>query len=111
MTFWAQPRVPQWTEAMVVEAIQTFHARYDRPPAIADFHPAIARSQGHDWRAERFYADGDYPNRRQVVKVFGSWNAALRAAGFQPCGPGAYPRRPRYARQGPRAVHLDPERV
>ena len=33
-------------------------------------------------------AGADHPCRATVSRVFGSWNAAIQAAGFQPRGPG-----------------------
>jgi hypothetical protein len=91
----------------IVGAIQRFHERYGRVPAATDFNPQHARQMGHHWRVERFYADGDYPFVSDVLGVFGTWNAAVTAAGFKPIGRG-YQRngQPRRAR----GAHLRDER-
>jgi hypothetical protein len=67
-----------------VAAIRRFAERHGRPPVCTDFNPALARSKGLRDRAERFRADGDYPPYASVQRVFGQWNEAIRAAGFEP---------------------------
>lgn len=77
------PRVRRrWTRETMIAAIQRFATRYGRPPGAADFNPAMVRAAGHDWRAERFYADADYPTVPSVAREFGSWADAVEAAGF-----------------------------
>lgn len=73
-----------WTRDAIVAAIRRFNARYGRPPSAIDFNPPNARSRGRADRAERFERDGDYPYSLTVQRVFGSWSAGLRAAGFRP---------------------------
>lgn len=77
-------RPQQWTQERVIDAICVYAERYGRPPAAADWSPALARAQGRPDRAERFKADGIYPYARTVTERFGSWNAAIEAAGFTP---------------------------
>lgn len=67
-----------------IAAIQRFAERYGKPPSATDFQPALARRIGHPEKADRFYADGDYPTTTAVLQMFGSWNAAIEAAGFEP---------------------------
>lgn len=99
-----------WTPATVVEAIQAFARRYGRPPTATDFHPATARHLGHEWRAERFYADGHYPSATTVIGECSSWADAIEAAGFPRPVVGAYERVTDGHRVDPRGAHLDAER-
>jgi glutathione S-transferase len=88
-------RTQKWTREEIVAAIQRFEQRYGRQPGASDFNPAAARAQGHVWRAERFAADQDYPHITSVRRTFGTWGAALEAAGFRPpFGRGGYERAP-----------------
>lgn len=96
----------KWTRESIVAAIQRFHQRYGRQPNATDFNPPLARSMGHHWRADRFHADGDYPGSSSVQYVFGTWNAAIEAAGLPPLGIGVYPRVGGRAR----GIHLSSER-
>jgi DNA-directed RNA polymerase specialized sigma24 family protein len=54
----------------IITALRGFHAEHGRVPAVADF--------------EVRDADGRYPSYREVTAAFGSWNAAVVAAGFAP---------------------------
>lgn len=99
----------KWTRETVVAAIRLFVSRYGRQPRAADFHPNVARKLGHEWRAERFYRDGDYPSAPSVQYVFESWNAAIEAAGMTPGSVGKYPRDHRKGARH-RGAHLDAER-
>lgn len=62
----------------------------DEPPRQADWNPALLRrfarrmavkAVGHLGRIAE-YESGDWPLEQTVRKYFGSWNAALAAAGF-----------------------------
>lgn len=77
-------REKKWTGEAVMAAMLRFNQRYGRSPAATDFNPTRARQAGQHWRAERFYLDGDYPFVVSVQAAFGSWSAALRAAGLTP---------------------------
>ncbi len=81
----------RWTRERLVEAIQDFAARYGRPPSAPDWNPSHTRRMGQTERAERFYVDGCWPHLATVQSVFGSWSAAIRAAGF-PSNPVGRPR-------------------
>jgi len=76
----------KWTRKTIAAAIQRFATRYGRAPAATDFSPAMARRHRQEWRAARFYEDGDYPSRSTVVDVFGSWSVAVETAGLTPIG-------------------------
>lgn len=75
-----------WTEERVISAIQDWNATYGEPPAIPDWNPYAARYELVDEaRAKRWERDrGRWPWFTSVVYRFGSWNAAIRAAGFEP---------------------------
>lgn len=78
----------KWNRETVAAAIQRFAERYGEPPSAWDFNVSLARATGHPEVAERFYRDGDYPHYSSIQYVFGSWNAAIAAAGFEPRGVG-----------------------
>lgn len=98
----ASPRCPDcaaaasivWTAEKCVEAIQEFARRYGAPPTIADLAPALARQAGkrcgaekaarYEEKALRFERDGCWPWGHTLTAKFGSFQAALRAAGFEP---------------------------
>jgi len=67
----------------ILKAIQRWVQETGAPPAAIDWDPARARATGKDGRAQRF-VDGAYPNVAVVRRHFGSWNAAIRAAGYEP---------------------------
>lgn len=75
-----------WTRELVIARIREWVYLYGEPPAICDRGPSMARSELHDeQRAVRFeQANGHWPWFTVVVRRFGSWNAALEAAGFTP---------------------------
>ena len=67
----------------VLEAIRRWARRYGEAPTSTDWDPARARRMGHSWRAERFDA-GRWPTVRVVRWHFGTFNDAVRLAGFEP---------------------------
>lgn len=73
-----------WTKDRVVLAIREWAQFYGEPPAAADWDPWRARVKlGDEMRARRFERDrGRWPSFIAAVDRFGSWNAALEAAGF-----------------------------
>ena len=77
-----------WTEKTVIESIQEYARRYGRPPSAGDWNPSDARSRFRDDIADRFYEDGCWPYSSSVQRVFGSWNNAIRSAGYEPLAPG-----------------------
>jgi hypothetical protein len=72
----------RWTRDLIVAAINAWAELHGAPPAVSDWTPAIARRQGRADRAER-HAAGDWPFYSTVVKYFGSWAAAIEAAGWR----------------------------
>jgi hypothetical protein len=85
-------RVTRWTCEEIIEKIADWNGRYGEPPCSADWNPSLARWRAQEWRAERYYANGSWPSTNAVKRAFGgSFDAAVRAAGFEPARPG--PRR------------------
>jgi hypothetical protein len=75
----------KWTREAIVAAIQAWADEYGEPPAQPDWTPATARAMGDEPRAQRFEATaGRFPGHMTVIGEFGSWNAAITAAGFTP---------------------------
>jgi hypothetical protein len=50
---------------------------------MIDWEPSRARRANQAWRADRFEA-GEWPSARMVRRQFGSFNAAIEAAGLTP---------------------------
>lgn len=73
-----------WTREKIVEAIQRWAATHDGvPPTAKRWNKGQARRFGHpEWarEMEQFGA----PTVYSVQDLFGSWNAAIAAAGFSP---------------------------
>lgn len=61
----------KWTREAIVEAIQTWAEQHGRLPAA------------HEWTV-RGTASKGFPSSTACQYVFGSWNAAIEAAGFEP---------------------------
>lgn len=80
----------KWRRSDVIAAIRRWSACYGAPPAAGEWNPSMARRLGHNERVERFY-EQRWPNYRTVVKIFGGWNEAIRAAGLEPRPRGGRP--------------------
>lgn len=65
------------TRTRIIDAIQAWHAKYGETPSARDWllHAVRDRSGAN--------ADGA-PFTSEVQRAFGSWNAAITAAGFEP---------------------------
>lgn len=84
-------RMARWSCEAIIEKIVDWNGRYGEPPCSADWNPSLARWRAQEWRAERYY-EGAWPSTNAVKRAFGgSFDAAVRAAGFAPARPG--PRR------------------
>jgi hypothetical protein len=74
----------RWTRDALLAKLREWAAIYGEPPAVPDWDPWNARFQKHDdARAARF-EEGGWPHASTVIYEFGTWNAALVAAGFAP---------------------------
>jgi len=83
-------RSPRFTQEAIIARIRDWVRVHGEPPTIRDWDPSRARRTGQAWRAARFEA-GDWPSVGMVKRQFGTFNAAVQAAGLAP-------------RQGPRRV-------
>jgi hypothetical protein len=74
-----------WTPEIIIERMHQWAMMMGEPPAVPDWMPSKARAINDPARAERFYAgDGYWPHAETVVRAFGSWSNAMRAAGYEP---------------------------
>jgi hypothetical protein len=77
---------------MVIEAIRAWVLTFGEPPAISDWGGGgHARTPERITRYRRLHAGfrrnaaaGRIPSAKTVTDKFGSWNAAIEAAGFTP---------------------------
>jgi hypothetical protein len=80
-----------WTRGAVILAIQEWAHEHGEHPAMPDWNPWYARHEINDEaraaRAEENIAAGRHPWPVSVIRAFGTWNAAIRAAGFEPRPP------------------------
>lgn len=72
-----------WNRDSIIRAIREFAETYGRPPRVTDFSEAHAAAAGHAGRVP----EGDWPAFATVQHYCGSWNEAVRAAGFEPFDP------------------------
>lgn len=77
-----------WTREAIVERIQAWVELYGRTPTATDWNPGMAEAWGRPDIADRFRQDGCWPYTTTVQVRFGSWNDAIRAAGYTPRKPG-----------------------
>jgi len=75
-----------WPKERVIAKIREWADLHGEPPARTDWNPTAALAMGDPERAARFRA-GDWPWFMVVVRMFGSWNAGITAAGFTPRAP------------------------
>lgn len=73
----------------ILESMREWCEMFGYPPVAADWNPAHARARSSSaWRADRMEATGrPWPGPDSVIDHFGSWNAGIAAAGFQPLRP------------------------
>lgn len=77
----------------VLSSMREWAEMFGVPPVGSDWNPRHAERQGMVWRAERLAATGrPWPCVTLVQQNFGSWNAAIVAAGFTPNPQGCYGR-------------------
>jgi hypothetical protein len=58
----------RWTPDTIVYAICLWHRKHQSPPVTSQWE----------------HAGENHPSHQTVRRVFGSWNAGIAAAGFQP---------------------------
>ncbi len=69
----------RWTREAIILAIQSWAALYGTPPTANAWLMSVKCSSRN---RERFHA-GSYPHTTEVGRMFGSFSAGLRAAGFE----------------------------
>lgn len=75
----------KWTRDLIVVRIREWAELHGEPPSVLDWSPYDARRVNDESRATRFErAAGYWPWFMSVVDRFGSWNAGIVAAGFEP---------------------------
>lgn len=80
-----------WSEAIVIAKIIEWNERFGNPPAQSEWNIARARKLLAETRKRSLrwvnviaeYERGDWPSCDTVKRLFGSWNAAVTAAGFE----------------------------
>lgn len=79
----------KWTAAIIIARIQEWADLYGEPPSGTDWNPWSARNVLHDEDRARRFEDGlgHWPWFTLVVNRFGSFSAAIEAAGFAPRDP------------------------
>lgn len=75
-------RDTKWTQDEIIAAMQEFHRRYGKTPSCTEWNPSLARWRKQPDVAEKFAADGCWPSVQTVMQRFGSWTAAVDAAGL-----------------------------
>jgi hypothetical protein len=77
------PVAPQFTAEQILDAVRAWVDRYGSPPTTKDWEPSRALAAGQRWRADR-YRNGSWPSLGMVQRRFGTFNEAIRQAGFEP---------------------------
>jgi hypothetical protein len=79
----------KWTREAIFHAIREWTSEHGgRPPSAENWNPHLARANGAYERAQAFEDDDRWPYSSTVIERFGSWNEAIRQAGFTPRRPG-----------------------
>jgi hypothetical protein len=76
-------RSPRIGQEAIIARIRDWACVHGEPPTIRDWDPSRARRTGQAWRAERFET-GEWPSVGMVKRQFGTFNAAVQAAGLAP---------------------------
>lgn len=75
-----------WPRERIIEAIQEWVKEFGEPPAMPDWSGTAATNIHDDERAKRAFElvrSGRVPHVLTAVREFGSWSAAVEAAGFE----------------------------
>src|SRR4051794_15952744 len=87
----------EWTRERIIEALRAWRDEHGRAPRSYDWAPATARTAGFPTEgAEKWEREHPrWPHHALVRARYGSWRAALEAAGMPAPPPLALPRRER----------------
>lgn len=69
-----------WTREEAIGAILLWLREEGQPPKYVDWTPSRGRVRDSVLR-------GHWPTGRQIIRLFGSWNGAMKAAGIKPRPP------------------------
>jgi Homing endonuclease associated repeat len=72
-----------WDRERIIAAMTLWHRVYGKAPCANDWRPNALTAPSNQPRLERFRS-GSWPAASVVNRHFGSWNAAIEAAGFTP---------------------------
>jgi hypothetical protein len=81
-----------WTQERIIESIRWWAETHDgEPPSVHQWNPTYQESvfarQREAEETRRLIAEKKIPWFSHVVRKFGSWNAGIMAAGFEPKRP------------------------
>lgn len=106
-----------WTDEEMLDRVRLWAVIVGRPPTFADWHPSqldiqakkltttLRKRLSAQEEIRRLFEAGDWPGATAVRRHFGSLNAALVIAGFEPRQRGGQPSELRPVhRPGPKAV-------
>lgn len=86
-------REREMSRRWVIDSINEWADLFGTPPSAADWNPAKCRADGMEWKVERYEATGRaWPSVSLAQDNFGSWSAAIAAAGWEPRESGKYGR-------------------
>jgi len=72
-----------WDRDAIVCAMQEWAAQYGQAPRIHDWAPSQAPEEQRAERWQRRGPAGSWPSHMTVINHWGTWNAALVAAGLE----------------------------
>lgn len=76
-------------KAYVIASIQEWAELFGDPPSASDWNRSLAIAQNAAWRVTRYEDTGrPWPSAACVQYLYGTWNNAIKAAGYQPLTPG-----------------------
>ncbi|MDQ3274644.1 MAG: hypothetical protein M3Q39_06325 [Actinomycetota bacterium] len=80
------------SKVRIVEAMRAWAERFGDPPTATDWNRGPSQRPLNRASAMRKdeTEDEEWPSATSVVRVFGSWNAGISAAGFEPVGRGQH---------------------
>lgn len=85
--------VREMSRRWILDSINEWVDLFGVPPTALDWNPALARTQGSEWKADRYEATGRaWPSVSLCQDNFGSWRETLIAAGYEPFESGHYGR-------------------
>jgi hypothetical protein len=90
------PAHARWTSEAIIAAIQAWTERFGAPPTATEWNPTAARNYVAAFpnrpsaerlsECARIVVEEDWPRSNTVRLRFGTWSAAIRAAGFETRG-------------------------